>query len=89
MGTAKTLKETVEHKDRLGQPLLLGDCVAYPSHNSLEIGVIKKLNAKMLRVVPARADRYRGDGSLKYPSDLIKLQGPEVTMYMLKLAAQA
>ena len=81
--TAKSKKSPVEHLDRLGRELKLGDCVAFPYRNSLEIGTIKKLNPKMVSVVPVGA-RYPLSGYNKYPSDLVLLDGPEVTMYLLK-----
>ena len=78
-------KESVEHRDKLGQPLTLGACVAYPSRNSMEIGVIKKINPKMLTVWELGIKHSTWyTGSRKYPSDLVLLQGPEVSMYLLK-----
>lgn len=75
----------IEHKDKLGQPLTVGACVAYPSHNNMVIGVIKKINPKMLTVfeLGVTASQWYS-GSRKYPSDLVLLQGPEVTMYLLR-----
>ena len=43
-------KEIPEHKDKLGRLLKVGDCVAYPDSNSLVVGVVKKLNPKMIGV---------------------------------------
>ena len=48
----KKVKEPIEHKDKLGRLLKVGDCVAYPSSNSLMIGIVKKLNPKMVGVKP-------------------------------------
>jgi hypothetical protein len=77
------MSEEVVHRDRLNRLLKIGDCVAYPSHNSLAIGTVKKLNPKMVKVVPL-GTKYRSDGTNKYPQDLVLLDGPEVTMYLLK-----
>ena len=77
------MPEIYEHRDRLGRLLKTGDCVAYPSHNSLSIGTIKKLNPKMVKIVPI-GTKYRSNGENKYSQDLILLDGPEVTMYLLK-----
>lgn len=78
-------KDTIEHRDRLGRLLKVGDCVAYPAHNSLDIGTIKKLNPKMVKVVKIGAKgSWNLKGTNKYPSDLVLLDGPEVTMYMIK-----
>jgi hypothetical protein len=80
-----TAKEPIEHKDKLGRSINVGDCVAYPTMNSLEIGVVKKLNPKMIKVckVPNKSRRPT-DGKNKYPHDMVKLDGPEITMWLLK-----
>ena len=77
-------KEIPEHKDKLGRLLAVGDAVCYPSQNSLELGTVKKLNPKMVKVYEAgrRSTWYTGNN--KYPSDLVKVDGPEVTMYLLR-----
>jgi hypothetical protein len=82
--TPKAQQAPIEHKDRLGRVLKLGDCVVYPSHNSLSVGTVKKLNPKMVKVVPV-GNRYRSSsGSNKYPQDIVVVDGPEVTMYLLR-----
>ncbi len=79
-------KELPEHRDKLGRLLKVGDCVAYPSHNSLGIGTIKKLNPKMIGV--ARVGSRSKSTNNKYPGDLVLLDGPEVTMYLLRESAK-
>ena len=81
-----TVKEKVEivHKDRLGRILKVGDCVAYPASNTLVIGVIKKLNPKMVGVSALGKARTWSSAKNKYPEDCVRLDGPEVTMYLLK-----
>jgi len=76
----KKVKEPIEHKDKLGRLLKVGDCVAYPSSNSLMIGIVKKLNPKMVGVKPLKNNWGSGN---KYPQDIVLLEGPEVTMYLL------
>lgn len=77
------MKLEPEHRDKLGRLLKVGDCVAYPGSNSLIIGTVKKLNPKMVGV----AQLGRGWGPKnKYPGDLVLLEGPEVSMYLLKNA---
>ena len=71
-----------EHRDILGQTLAVGDCVVYPSMNSMSIGTVIKLNPKMVKVRRVGAKRY-GESN-KYPADLAKVSGAEVTMYLLK-----
>lgn len=89
MGTTKTVKAPVEHKDKLGRILQVGDAVCYPSHNSLELGTVKKLNPKMVKVVEAgRGTTTWYTGSNKYPGDLVKVEGSEVTMYLLRMNTQ-
>jgi hypothetical protein len=80
-------KESVLHKDALGRILKIGDCVAYPLHNSLGIGTVKKLNPKMVGV--AKVDSKYRSTSNKYPNDLVLLDGPEVTMYLIKNSSPA
>lgn len=77
-------KEEIVHKDRLGRDLKVGDCVAYPAGNTLVIGVIKKLNPKMVGVSALGKARTWGSAKNKYPMDCVRLDGPEVTMYLLK-----
>ena len=75
-------KPVPEHRDKLGRLLKVGDCVAYPGSNTLMIGTVKKLNPKMVGV--AMVGKRAWGPSNKYPSDLVLLDGPEVTMYLLK-----
>ena len=77
-------KEEIVHKDRLGRELKVGDCVAYPSGNSLIIGVIKKINPKMVGVSALGKKNSWGSAKNKYPMDCVRLDGPEVTMYLLR-----
>ena len=53
-------KEKVEHKDILGQPLSEGNYVAISHHNAMHICSIKKLNPKMMRVIPIKKG-YRSE----------------------------
>lgn len=80
-------KAEIEHKDKLGRLLKVGDCVAYPESNSLVIGTIKKVTPKMTMVseLGKKPTWYDKTGHRKYPSDLVLLEGPEVTMYLLKM----
>lgn len=73
-------KEIPEHKDKLGRILNIGDFVAFPAHNSLEVGIIKKLNPKMIGIGRLKSKWTQN----KYPEDLIKVEGPEVSIYLLK-----
>jgi len=75
-------KKNPEHRDKLGRLLNVGDCVAYPASNSLVIGIVKKLNPKMVGVEQL-GNTWRGP-NVKYSNDLVLLDGPEVTMYLIK-----
>ena len=80
-------KAEIIHEDKLGNLINVGDYVAYPSHNSLEIGVVTKLNPKMVKVKNITPTNYKWrseDGKNKYPSDCVMVEGPLVTMYILK-----
>ena len=76
-------KEIPEHKDILGQPLALGDCVVFPSSNNMYVGTVIKINPKMIKVKRIGAKTRYGELN-KYPEDLAKVSGAEVTMYLLK-----
>jgi hypothetical protein len=69
-----------EHKDILERPLNVGDYVAFPESNILKIGIIQKLNPKMLTIKGITSSW----NSKKYPKDCAKLDGPELTMFILK-----
>jgi len=78
------MRTPIEHRDKLGKIIKVGDCVAYPGGNTLLIGTVKKLNPKMIGVT--RLGGYKWDGpNNKYPDQVIVLEGPEVTMYLLKM----
>ena len=83
-------KAQPEHRDKLGRMLAVGDAVCYPSHNSLGLGTVKKINPKMIKVMEVgRSASKWYNGSNKYPQDLVKIDGPEVTMYLLKMNSSA
>jgi hypothetical protein len=74
-------KVVPEHKDKLGRVLTEGACVAYPSSNSLVIGVIQRFTPKMVEV--KSIDSQYSWSTKKYPADLALLEGPDVTFYVL------
>ena len=76
------MKPTIQHSDILGQPLDVGDAVVFPASNSMYVGTITKLNPKMVKVKSVGA-KYSWEQN-KYPTDLAKVSGAEVTMYLLK-----
>jgi len=70
----------VVHKDILGNTIRVDDTVVYPAHNSLKIATVTKINPKMINVVAVG----RGYPDRKYPTDLLVVDDPKITMYMLK-----
>jgi hypothetical protein len=81
-GSRMVVKVIPEHKDILGQSLAVGDCVVFPSSNSMFVGIITKFNPKMVKVRRV-GTKYSWEQN-KYPSDLARVSGAEVTMYLLK-----
>lgn len=74
-------KELPEHRDILNRVLAVGDYVAYPDSNHMKMGKIDKLNQKMVRVTTGKEWRSTVN---KYPKDTVKLEGPDLVMYLLK-----
>lgn len=77
-----TQKEIPQHRDLLGNMIKVGDCVAYPQSNTLQIAIVSKLNPKMVQIkrVGLRFDYTQN----KYSKDLVVLDSQAVTMYLLK-----
>lgn len=76
-------KPAPQHSDLFGQSLEIGDCVVYPRSNSMRVGTVAKLNPKMVGVKGIQ----RWSDCNKYPQELVKVSGAEVTMYLLKKSA--
>ena len=74
------MTEAIQHKDILGNPIKVGDTVVYPNHNSLKIALVEKVNPKMINV-KAIGRTYP---DRKYPADLLVVDDPKITMYLLK-----
>lgn len=77
-------KAVIQHQDLFGQPLEVGDCVVYPRSNSMTVGTVTKINPKMVGV---KGVSTRWGDCNKYPQELVKVSGAEVTMYLLKKSA--
>jgi hypothetical protein len=77
-------KKITEHRDKLGQILNVGDAVCYPYRSSLEFGTVKTLYPKMVKVWEVGQHMRYYTGNNKYPQDLVKVEGPAVTMYLLR-----
>lgn len=68
------------HKDILGNNIKEGDSVVYPHHNSMKVGTVKKNSPKMV-MVQAIGRTYT---DRKYPNELLVVDDPKITMYILK-----
>jgi len=74
-------EKVIEHKDILDRVIEVGDVVAMASHNSLAIAIVEKLNPKMVKVHRPGSTWTQN----KYSQDLIKIDGPEAMVYLLKI----
>jgi hypothetical protein len=74
-------KEVPVHKDKLGRIISIGDFVAYPSSNTLEVGKITKINPKMIKVL--KLPKAKSDYN-KYPHDVVKLEQRDMSWFLLK-----
>lgn len=70
--------------DRLNRNLTVGAYVAYVDSGRLEIGSILKITPKMIKVARVGSQGFWSRGVLKYPNDVILLEGQDLTMYLLK-----
>ena len=78
------MKEIDQHKDKIGQTIQRGDVVAFPQHRSLSIGIVIKINPKMIKIRQIKQKtRYDPPEYNKYPEDCVKLDCPEVSMYLI------
>jgi hypothetical protein len=84
----KLVKAVPKHPDKLGRELNMGDCVVYPQSNSMMIGTVIKFTPKMITVKTINSGGWLGYETRKYSSDVIKIEGPEVTMYLIKNAGK-
>jgi hypothetical protein len=73
-------KEEIQHEDILGNVLAVGDVVAYASHNSLAMGIVDKINPKMIGLKRVNS-KWRQN---KYPLDCVKVDEGLGLVYLLK-----
>jgi hypothetical protein len=70
-----------KHADILGNDIKVGDACAYPTHNELKIGIVAKLNPKMIDVVGIGKSYF----TRRYPHDVYLISNdPKLSMYLLK-----
>lgn len=78
------MPEEIKHNDILGNPIAVEDTVVVPDgRRALKIGVVKKLSPKMITVSTIERQGWSGT-KLLYPRDVLVVNDPKVTMYMLK-----
>lgn len=74
-------------EDFLKRPLAVGDSVVFitPSYRSFTLGRIESFTAKKVRVLTGSRSWDNKPQTLLQDSDqLVKVDGPDLTMYMLK-----
>ena len=82
--------ENIEHFDKLGHSINVGDYVAYPNSNMLELGMIVKLNPKMIKIqrIAKKPSKYKWRNDIKfvnkYSKDCIIVDNQLITLYLLK-----
>ena len=74
-------------KDFLGKDLKIGDAVSLviPRYRDIAVGVITRATAKKLVINYFDESNKRTWKAHKYPKQLIKVDGPELSMYLLKI----
>ena len=84
MATVANKNTPPVHKDIFGREIAVGDAVAFPHANQLYIGTVIKISPKQIRVVPVVGGYRAHEGYLKYANQCVLVDGPQVTMYILK-----
>jgi hypothetical protein len=81
------MKPAPVHLDKLGREITEGACVAVAHHNSLAVATVVKINPKTVKIKIANITTnswYSGVHN-KYGDQMVVIDGPLVTMYLLKL----
>lgn len=70
--------------DVIGRELAIGDFVAYQvqGYRGLEVGKIVAFTPKQVRIKGRSV--WNTKGYLQYPCDVVKLDGPDFMMFILK-----
>lgn len=82
--TTKKPKIEHDHRDKLGTKISVGAYVAYPNNNSMDVGIVKNLNPKMISITRTGGITYYRNTINKYPNDCVIVDGAKVTMYLIK-----
>jgi hypothetical protein len=81
-------KEPIEHRDLLNKKIAVGNIVAFAESGTQYVGKITKLTPKRVKISRITAPNlYRWYIPSEYqrpPSDVVIVEGPHVTAYILK-----
>jgi len=76
--------EAPEHKDILGNKVSVEDTVVVPDgRRRLEVAIVKRISPKMV-TVDVIGRNGRTSEKMLYPEDVLVVNDPKVTMYMIK-----
>lgn len=79
-----SMTKQIEHRDIFGKPLQVGDFVVAPYYNKdISVFSVIKLNPKMIKLRRIASRGWQGTQNA-YAVHTVKVDGPEVTMYVLK-----
>lgn len=79
------MKTTVVHKDVIGRELKVGDAVAYALRNVMCVGIVAKLNPKMVRIKALRKILSNDSDEInQFSSQCVLIDGADVTLYLLQ-----
>lgn len=86
-------KPAIQHQDYFGRDLAVDDCVVFASYNLFQVGRIKSVTSKMVRVVGydyTRKNWRTGEakGTLKYPHEVLRVDPKEAMIYVLKKSSK-
>lgn len=79
----------MEHRDYLGRQLEVDDSVVFviPNGRELQLGRVVKLTNKNVRVSYRHTRGWRKgheDSCVRPPKDVVRVDGPDLTMFLLK-----
>lgn len=77
------IKSPISHFDIFDKEILEGTNVAFAASNQMRLGVVIKLNKKMIRIKEFGRSNLHS-GYLKYPREVVVVSDKSVTMYLLK-----
>ena len=80
---------TIEHRDYLDRVIAVGDSVIFvaPYSKKLQLGRVTKLTNKNVRVAYKYDSGWQKgieDTTVRPPKDIVKIDGPDLTMFLLK-----